>query len=317
MHVITRNHRPAQPRMQSGIALVLALWVLALLSVIAGSLVFSSRTEILMAGNLASLAQAEALADAGVSMAIHELARPPTDLQRWKGDGMTHLWNYQGARLRVTILDESAKIDLNFAPTVLLKGLFRTLGVAESDADALADAVADWRDPDDLRSLHGAEKADYAAAGRAYGPANAPFETIDELRQVLGMSDDLFRKLEMLVTVHSRQPGVNTAVAQREVLLALPGATPEQVDVLLEQRRILLEQGLPAPAFPGLQGLSAGASGQVFSIQVEAVLSDNVRFFREAAVRLIANVKGPVTFLAWRAPTGNFGSAATASVTVN
>ena len=197
--------------MQSGIALVLVLWMLALLSVIAGSLVFSSRTEVLMAGNLASLAQAEALADAGVYKAIHELARPQTDLQRWKGDGLTHLWNFQGAELRVTILDESAKVDLNAAPTVLLKGLFRALGVAESDADALADAVADWRDADDLRSLHGAEKADYAAAGRDYGPANAPFETIEELRQVLGMSDDLFRKLEPLVTVYSRQPGINTA----------------------------------------------------------------------------------------------------------
>ena len=317
MLVIARNHRPVQPRVQFGIALVLVLWMLALLSVIAGSLVFSSRTEVLMAGNLASMAQAEALADAGVYKAIHELARPPTDPQRWKGDGLTHLWNYQGVNLRVTILDESAKVDLNAAPTVLLKGLFRTLGVAESDADALADAVADWRDADDLRNLHGAEKAEYAAAGRNHGPANAPFETIEELRQVLGMSDDLFRKLELLVTVHSRQPGINTAVAPREVLLALPGTTPEQVDVFLEQRRILLDQGLPAPAVPGVQGLSAAAIGQVFSIQVEAVLSDNARFFREAAVRLTVNLKEPVTVLAWRAPTGTFGSAETAPGVVN
>ena len=312
-----RGHRPARPRVQSGIALVLVLWMLALLSVIAGSLVFSSRTEVLMAGNLASLAQAEALADAGLYKAIHELGRPQTDLQRWKGDGLTRLWNFQGTKLRVKILDESGKVDLNAAPTVLLKSLFRARGVAESDADALADAVADWRDADDLRSLHGAEKADYAAAGRRYGPANAPFESIDELRQVLGMSDDLFRKLELLVTVHSRQPGINTAVAPREVLLALPGATPEQVDVFLDQRRFLLEQGLPAPTFPGVPGLSAGAIVSVFSIQVEAVLSDNVRFFREAVLRLTGNPKEPVVVVDWRAPTENFGPAASAPSVVN
>ncbi len=314
---VVRGHRPAQYRVQSGIALVLVLWMLALLSVIAGNLVFSSRTEVLMAGNLASLAQAEALADAGVYKAIHELARPPTDPQRWKGDGLTRLWKFQGTELRVKILDESGKVDLNAAPAVLLKGLFRALDVAESDADALADAVTDWRDADDLRSLHGAEKADYAAAGRHYGPANAPFETIDELRQVLGMSDDLFRKLELLVTVHSRQPGINAAVAPREVLLALPGATPEQVDIFLEQRRILLEQGLAAPAVPGVQGLSAGAIVSVFSIQVEAVLSDNVRFFREAVVRLTGNLKEPLAVLDWRAPTENFGSAGSAPGVVN
>jgi general secretion pathway protein K len=307
---VARGHRRAPFGAQSGIALVVVLWVLALLSVIAGSLVFSSRTEVLMAGNLAALAQAEALADAGVYKAVYELARPPTDLLRWQGNGLPHRWNFEGAELRVTILDESAKLDLNAAPTVLLKGLFRVLGVEEPDADALADAVADWRDADDLRSLHGAEKADYAAAGRDYGPANAPFETIEELRQVLGMSDDLFRKLEPLVTVYSQQSGINNAVAPREVLLALPGAIPEQVDIFLEQRRILLGQGLPAPPFPGGQGLSAGAIGSVFSIQVEAVLSDNVRFFREAVVRLTGQPKEPMTVLAWRAPAGGFGQGA-------
>ena len=303
--------------MQSGVALVLVLWMLALLSVIAGSLVFSSRTEVLMAGNLASLAQAEALADAGIHKAIHELARPPTDLQRWKGDGLTRPWNFQGANLRVTILDESAKVNINAAPIELLKGLFRALGVAEPEADALADAVADWRDADDLRSLHGAEKAEYAAAGRNYGPANAPFETTEELRQVLGMNDDLFRKLELLVTVHSRQSGINPAVAPREALLALPGTTPEQVDVFLAQRRTLLEQGLPAPVFPGGQGLVSGATGSVFSVQVEVVLGDNVRFFREAVVRLTGSAKEPVMFLAWRAPAASFTPNASAPAVIN
>ena len=305
--------------MQSGIALVLVLWMLALLSLIAANLVFSSRTAVLVAGNLQSQAKAEALADAGAYKAIHELARPQTDPQRWKGNGLTHLWNFQDAELRVTIIDESAKVDLNAAPTVLLKGLFRAVGVAEPDADALADAVADWRDADDLRSLHGAEKADYAAAGRDYGPANAPFETIEELRQVLGMNDVLFRKLERLVTVYSRRAAINSAAAPREVLLALPGATPEQVDYFLGQRRILLDQGLPAPPFPGVQGLSADASGSAFSIQVEALLGDNVRFSREAVVRLTGDIREPVTVLAWRAPTGTgtLGQGATATGEAN
>ena len=301
----------------AGIALVVVLWVLALLSVIAGSLVFSSRTEVLMAGNFSALAQAEALADAGVYKAIHELARPLTDLQRWKGDGSSRIWRYQGAEMHVTILDESAKLDINTAPPALLAGLFQVLGVAEAEAIALADAVVDWRDADDLRSLHGAEKADYAAAGLSYGPANAQFETIEELRQVLGVTDALYGRLERLVTVHSRQTGVNTAVAPREVLLALPGATPAQVDLFLQQRQALLDQGLPAPPFPGAQGFSANASGSTFSVQVEAVLGDNARFSREAVVRMTANAKDPMMILAWRAPAGTLGRGAAAPRTSN
>lgn len=309
MHLVAHNRRPGR---EPGIALVLVLWVLALLSVIAGSLVFSSRTEVLMAGNLASLAQAEAAADAGVYIAVAELARPQKDPLRWKGDGLTRLWEFRGARAQVTILDESAKVDLNSAPPALLKGLFLAAGLAEPDADALSDAVTDWRDQDDLRSLHGAEKAEYASAGRNFGPANAPFETIEELRQVLGVSDELFRRLEPLVTVHSRQAGINTDVAPREVLLALPGASPEQVDTFMEQRRALLEQGLPAPPFPGAVAFSAAASGSVFSIQVEAVMEDNSRFLREAVVRVTTDVRRPMTILAWRAPTR--GAAASGSV---
>jgi len=300
--------RPPPPRTQAGIALVLVLWVLALLTVIAGSLVFSSRTELLVAGNVASLAQAEALADAGVHRAIFELARPPTDLARWKGDGTEHAWQHGGGELRVTIRDESAKVDLNAAPPLLLKGLFRTAGLGEIEADALGDAVADWRDPDDLRGANGAERGDYAAAGRNYGPANMPFETTEELRLVLGMSDALYRRLESLVTVHSRLAGINAAVAPREVLLALPGATAAMVDAFIEQRQALLAQGLPAPPFPAAQGLAANATGSTYGIQVRVVLGNNARFSREAVVRMTANVYEPATILAWRAPTGSPGA---------
>lgn len=302
-----RGH-PTRPGTQAGIALVLVLWVLALLTVIAGSLVFSSRTEILVAGNVAALAQAEALADAGVHRAIFELARPPADLTRWKGDGTEYAWQHGGGELRITIRDESAKVDLNAAPPLLLKGLFRAAGLGEAEADALGDAVADWRDPDDLRGANGAERSDYAAAGRSYGPANMPFETTEELRLVLGMSDALYRRIESLVTVHSRLAGINAAVAPREVLLALPGATPQMVDAFIEQRLALLAQGLPAPPFPAAQGLAANATGSTYGIQVRVVLGNNARFFREAVVRMTANVYEPATILAWRAPTGSLGA---------
>jgi general secretion pathway protein K len=295
---------------QFGIALVVVLWMLALLSVIAGSLVFATRTELLIAGNLTSLAEAQALADAGIAKAIMEMIRPKTtDPQQWKADGLPRQWNYRQATLTITIIDESGKIDINTAPVPLLTSLF--LAIDAPDPEALADAVQDWRDGDDLRSLRGAEKEDYAAAGRPYGPANTSFETIDELRQVLGMTEELYRRLERSITVHSYQVGVNTGVAPRQVLLALPGATPEQVDAFIEQRRALLEQGLPPPPFPAAQGFSAAALGSTFSIQVETVLRDNTRFLREAVVRLASSAQEPLTILAWRSPVAADSLAAT------
>ena len=69
-------------RRQSGIALVLVLWVITLLAVIAGNFAFSMRGEAQIARNLVSTAQAQAHADAGVQRAWYELMKPPADSQR-------------------------------------------------------------------------------------------------------------------------------------------------------------------------------------------------------------------------------------------
>jgi general secretion pathway protein K len=296
----------AQHRVQ-GIALVIVLWMLVLLTVIANNMVFSSRTEVLAAANMAARSRAEASADAGVFMAIQQLASAPippaansADVSRLKADTLTRRWQFHDALLTITIIDESGKVDINTAPQPLLIGLFLAVGVEQAAAESLADAIVDWRDADDLKQLHGAEKDDYAAAGLNYAPANSEFESIDELRQVLGMSDRLFQRLEPLVTVHSRQAGINTGFAPREVLLAIPGATPEQVDLFIEQRRMLLEQGLPAPPFGA--GQAVAATTGAYSIQVEAVMGDNVRFSRQAVARFTGNSKDPVAILAWRTP---------------
>ncbi len=284
-----------------GVALVLVLWMLALLSIIAGNLVFSTRTDLLVEGNFAAQAKAEAAADAGVYKAIYEMSQPPTvDIKPWRGDGVVHPWQFADCPLEITIVDESGRIDLNAASPALLQGLFRSLGRADADAEALADAIVDWRDADDLRSPHGAENEDYIAAGRSYGPANAPFEAVEELRQVLGIDEQLFLRAEPLLTVHSHHAGINTAVASRQVLLAIPDATPELVDTFIAQRNAALAEQAQPPLFPLAPELQSGGFGAIATILVRAELGDNMRFFREATVRLGGN--SPPVILAWRKP---------------
>ena len=100
----------------------------------------------------------------------------------------------------------------------------------------IADAIQDWRDADDLTRPNGAEEADYRAAGLKYKPANAPFETVSELARVMGVTPAIYARVADSLTVYSRQAGINPATASRDVLLALPNATPEVVDAFLSQR---------------------------------------------------------------------------------
>jgi general secretion pathway protein K len=285
---------------QRGVALILVLWVITLLSVIAGNFAYSMRGEAQIARNLMSRAQARALADAGVQKAWLELLKPPTDLLRWQASGHVYTFVLEGATLRVSLEDEAGKIDLNMAPDALLRGLFKSVGLSDADSDSLLDAVVDWRDTDKLSRPHGAEEDDYRAVGKSYVPSNAAFDTVGELQRVLGMTPELYRKLAPALTVYSRQPGINTAVAPRQVLLAIPGVNPTMVEQYLAQRPNLLTADQKALSFAGAGAFGAGSSGpSAYTARCEVKMPDGTVFVRQAMARLAQDPKRPVSVLEW------------------
>ena len=305
--VETIRQRPSRreaPRKhsESGIALVLALWLTVLLTVLASGFAFSMRSEALATRNAVSLARARALADGAVERTAFELSRPRL-ANAWTTDGQPHRWTDADASIVVTAVDEAARIDINSAPDAFLKNLLIAIGGAdEATAAALVDAIADWRDPDDLKRPNGAEAPEYHAANLKYVPSNAPFETIEELARVLGMTQPLFQRIVPLITVYSHQPGINPSTAERSVLLALPNATPELVDAYIAQRAQALASHLPVPPFPPAQAYISGPI-PVWRVRAEATLPDGVTFVREAVLRPSPDATRPLITLAWLEPS--------------
>jgi general secretion pathway protein K len=290
--------RPASS--QRGIALIAVLWLTVLLTVIASSFAYSMRGEALAARNTMSLAQARAVADGAVERMAFELSRPRNLQDAWKADGQPHVWNEGEVAVTAAAFDESARIDLNAATDPLLKGLLQNVGGLDPDtAQQVLEAILDWRDVDELRRPNGAEAADYRATGSKQVPTNAPFESVGELRRVLGVTGPLMASLADSVTVYSRQRGINTATAARAVLLALPGATPELVDAFIAARAEALANGLPVPPFATAQGFAVGASA-VWRISVRARLPDGVTFARDAVLRPTNDPRRPFVTLLWQ-----------------
>jgi general secretion pathway protein K len=292
----------ASPRRQRGVALILVIWVSVLLTVIASSFIVERRTETLIVRNSVSMARAEAAADAGVHRALYEVYRTNNPADAWKRDGTPYQWNLDEVPVRVEIRDESAKIDLNTASDALLRGLLLSVGLPDDEASRLLDAILDWRDPDSLKRPNGAEEPEYRAAGLTYKPANAPFQTIEEIQLVLGMRPEIYRRLAPSITVFSRQAGVNPTLASREVLLAIPGVTTESVDQYLAQREAARAAGQPLPVFSQVATFSAGYT-MLATIRAEARLEDGTVFTREAVALMRPSPRKPVTFVAWREST--------------
>ncbi|MGH6929421.1 MAG: general secretion pathway protein GspK, partial [Dongiaceae bacterium] len=271
-------------RDQRGIALVAVLWTMTLLALIAAVFMRETRTELALVRNLESQARAEALAEAGVNRAILILLGLDTSVP-WRVDGTPiELASAEGV-VRIVIQDEGGKIDLNRSASAVLQSLFIAVGAAPEPAHHLADAVVDFRDADDLRQLNGAEDGEYAAAGLRHDAKDAPFASTEELLQVLGMTPDLFERVEPLVTVYSPRRDVNLATAPAAVLSVLPYLTAERVRTILDQRTA---------------DLAGARRFRVIAVTVlvEAITADGARFIREAVLRRSA--AGGFDILKWR-----------------
>ncbi len=218
----------------------------------------------------------------------------------WRTDGTIYVWDFAGGTALISIQDEAGKVDLNLAPDELIKGLFVSLGTEEKQAATLVDAIADFRDEDDLTRLNGAEDDDYRAAGLAWEAKDAPFEAVAELRQVIGMTRELYDRVAPYLTVYSWQGRIDPATAPEAVLRAIPGIDDVAVGALLDARSDA--EGAPG-AFTVLTGVEqyVGPSrGGVFTIRAEAVTQSGAHYVREAVVGLTPNHPRPFRIQAWR-----------------
>jgi general secretion pathway protein K len=281
---------------QRGLALLTVLWVLSLLSVIAAGLIAQTHTELQITRNMKETARARALAEAGVFLAIPRFLDPAPETQ-WRADGKERSIEYGGGEIRITLQDEGGKIDLNAAPDELLAGLFDVLGVSPDEAARLVDAIADWKDEDDLRRVNGAEKDDYKRAGLSWVPRNGPFEAVEELRLVLGMTPALYERMLPFVTIYSQVPRVNPATAPAEVLRALPGAGAEMIARFLAVRA---RSETAVPAMPGLEQFLSSTSPRAITIRSEGRTPGGGLFVREAVVDTTGKRDNPYLFRAWR-----------------
>jgi general secretion pathway protein K len=157
----------------------------------------------------------------------------------------------------VRVMDEGGKINLNRADEETLRRVFTNLGLEGPQRDMIVDAILDWRDPDDLHHLNGAESDYYLSLSPPYTAKNGPFDTVEDLLWVRGVTPELFYGggdqeqgrfyqvgLREVFTVDSPMDRVNLRTASAEVIHALIGLPLEQSRAFIQERGELSEKTL-------------------------------------------------------------------------
>src|SRR5262245_51208072 len=266
---------------QHGSVLIIVLWVAFGLVTLAIYFANSMSLELRAADNRAAGTEAEQAIQGAMRYVSNVLAttqEPATlpDLNTYRseavpvGDAMFWLIGRSDRpspqdQPYFGLVDEASKLNLNTATLEMLEALPRM-------TPELAASILDWRAADSDVTQGGAENETYQRRNPAYRCKNAPFESVDELRLVLGAdldilygedsnlngvldpnendgdwsspSDNRDGRLDLgvfeYVTVYSREPNTDPSGSNR-VNVAQPGRVSNEL------RTLLLNAGIAQP----------------------------------------------------------------------
>lgn len=252
----TGKLRRSRPR---GVAMLIVLWVIMVLSLLIGGFAFTMHVETQVATFSRKELKAEWLARSGIEVARMQLLLDLQSATEGGYDARTQAWatNFEwyvdhllgeGA-YNVNVIDEESKMPLNLASPEQLGKLLNLLGLDPADADVITDSIGDWVDDDDLHKLNGAEDDYYMSLSPPYHAKNATLDRVEELLMIRGVTPEIYGGLladekeglperpglkDLLSTLSP--PVVNVNTASGYVIQAWLGLDDAQIQAVLSRR---------------------------------------------------------------------------------
>ena len=235
--------------------------------------------------------RAEALVSAALEFtAYQQLTQQPAPTS---GQFGFHLGQ---ANIAVKFQPETTRIDLNAAPKRLLAGLFRTLGAQPDDANAYAERVIAWRTI--KPTGQDSEATAYQMARLGYQQRGAKFPHPNELSLVRDLPMTLVERALPFLTVYSGRPQVNVFDATPEVILALPGMTPDRLNTFLAARSASPEQAITSLPTEARQFATIEGS-KVVRTSVRIVFDNGHQESAEVVMLILGDKDKPFAVLSW------------------
>ena len=253
---------------QRGAVLLLVLVVVALLSALLTDWAFSTLVDLRLTETFRDSNRAYYLARGGVEVGRQLLLadkNPDYDAptETW-GMGIPAYPVSDEATVSISIVDEDGRFNLNKVvlsdnPDVVMRPRFvrllKSIDIADSEAEALSEALVDWIDNNDRIYGGGAENSWYQGLTPPLACKNDKLDSVDELLLVKGFTPEIVQRLTPFVTV-AGVTKLNANTASRELLLAWhKDLTASGIDQLLSSR-----QGKPFKKLADVQAAIDGAT---------------------------------------------------------
>lgn len=207
---------------ETGIALMIVLWVLTLLSVMVFEFCATMRIEATITGNFKEGANSYYLALAGINRAIIEIVKTKSSVKKFRGSKETmvkgkdeteeeeeskewkpreepYTFPFADGECEVKIGDEGSKINLNWVAAQAKKNrklltdiLEKSCGLEGDERDIIADSIIDWVDKDHAHLLNGAEDEYYESLEDPYECRDGDFAVTEELLLVNGVTEEIY-----------------------------------------------------------------------------------------------------------------------------
>ncbi|MDR1989675.1 MAG: general secretion pathway protein GspK [Acidobacteriaceae bacterium] len=190
--------------------------------------------------------------------------------------------------VEVVAQDLGEKLNINSLAENDIRSFFNYLLKDYAKATQLSQTIMDWRDADSIPRPEGAEKDAYLKAGMLALPANAPFREVDDLRNVMGMTPEIYAQASPYFTTRGTGT-VNMNTAPVPVLRALPGMTDQTLNMILQLR----SQGRRIENIQQVFTALGGKNGGAGLLATQGVLAPRVTVSTQTVQFVITARTGP------------------------
>jgi general secretion pathway protein K len=210
-----QGSRPTRQERRGGVAIVIVMISIFVLSMLAGGFALSMKVETRLAQNGNNEAKLEWLGRSGVDYVCWILAQEVQAQQQLGGihDSLDQVWaggsggpdSTNGSLVNVEkevrlgdgsftweVIDLERKANINTASEAVLQQALNLMQVDAGQITPIVSSIEDWIDPDDTTHLQGAESDYYKTLDDPYPAKNGPIDDISELLLIKGVTPEIY-----------------------------------------------------------------------------------------------------------------------------